>query len=95
MCYLCIKYEVTDYIILADQCCSVFAEVVKYLHDLARLHRLQESMIEWVDGLQIYDEAFVRKIYLYQLHPPIFGEALAVNPQDGRVTTCGLHDSLG
>lgn len=90
-----VEDEVTDQVVLADQGGGVLAKVVEDFHDLVGLHYFFESIIERINGLQVYNEAFVRKIDLNKLHAAVFREALAVHAKNG----CALrldhvHDSL-
>lgn len=61
---LCIEYEVTDQIVLADKCRCVLAKIMENFHNKVGLHDLFEAIAEWINGLQIDDKAFVCEEYL-------------------------------
>lgn len=71
--YLGVEHKVADHIELTDQGGGVFTKVMKYFHNLLRLHHFPESVVEGVHGLDVNQEAFIGVVYLDQLHSSCLG----------------------
>ena len=80
---LCVENKITNQIILAYQCRSIFTKIVKNFHYLVRFHNLFKPVIERINSLQINNKAFVGVIHLYQLHGSVFSESFTVNSKNG------------
>lgn len=91
-----VEHKVADQVVLANECRSILTEIVEDLHDLVGLHHLFEAVAERINGLEVYDEAFVGIVDLNQLHAPVLRQALAVHAQDrGALRLDHVHDGLG